>query len=492
MSLARFKNSYRRPALLFLVTCLLAPVAFSQSPRTQPGKTAIPAAVRAEFLHAWNGYKKYAWGHDDLKPLSKGYHDWYAEPLLMTPVDALDTMILMGLKDEATDTKNYIIKNLSFDKDISVQNFEVTIRLLGGLLSSYQLTGDKRLLTLAEDLGNRLLPVFESPTGLPYRYVNLKTGKVRDPKTNPAEAGTLLIEFGTLSKLTGRPIFYEKAKRALVAIYKRRSAIGLVGTWIDVETGEWKDTDSHISGAIDSYYEYLLKCWLLFDDEDCKQMWLDSIAAINKYLPDKINQVNRDFKRVVDPQLWYGHADMNSGKRTATAYGALDAFFPAVLALSGDLERAKRLQKSSMKMWELHGIEPEEIDYRTMKVTYPGYPLRPEIVESTYYLYHYASQEAPTRSRGTSGARPLNRRDADVYLRMGQQLFRDFVEHCRTDEGYAALKSVVTREKTDSMQSFLFAETFKYFYLLFAPAKTLDFNKVIFNTEAHPIRRTRK
>ena len=489
MFVAKFKNACRRSALLLLLTCLFAPVAFPQSSRTQPNKSPTPAAVRAEFLHAWNGYKKYAWGHDDLKPLSRGYHDWYAEPLLMTPVDALDTMILMGLKDEATDTKNYIIQNLSFDKDISVQNFEVTIRLLGGLLSSYQLTGDKRLLALAEDLGNRLLPVFESPTGLPYRYVNLKTGKVRDAKTNPAEAGTLLIEFGTLSKLTGRPTFYQKAKRALVAIYKRRSAIGLVGTWIDVETGEWKDTDSHISGAIDSYYEYLLKCWLLFDDEDCKQMWLDSIAAINKYLPDEIDETKRDFKQVSDPQLWYGHADMNTGKRTATAYGALDAFFPAVLALSGDLERAKRLQKSSMKMWELHGIEPEEINYKTMEVTYPGYPLRPEIVESTYYLYHYASQKAPVPGRGTTKVSPLGSRA--VYLRMGDQLFRDFVKHCRTEEGYAALKSVVTKEKTDSMQSFLFAETFKYFYLLFFE-RAVNFNKVIFNTEAHPIRRTWK
>ena len=89
-----------------------------------------------------------------------------------------------------TATRTYIMQNLSFDKDIYVQNFEITIRLLGGLLSSYQLTGDKRLLALAEDLGNRLLPVFESPTGLPYRYVNLKTGKVRDARTNPAEAGT--------------------------------------------------------------------------------------------------------------------------------------------------------------------------------------------------------------------------------------------------------------------------------------------------------------
>jgi mannosidase alpha-like ER degradation enhancer 2 len=388
----------------------------------------------------------------------------------MTPVDALDTMILMGLKDEATSTRNYIAQNLSFNKDIYVQNFEITIRLLGGLLSSYQLTGDKRLLSLADDLGNRLLPVFESPTGLPYRFVNLKTGKVRDAKTNPAEAGTLLIEFGTLSKLTGRPVFYDKAKRALVEIYKRRSPLGLVGTWIDVETGKWTNGDSHISGAIDSYYEYLLKCWLLFDDQDCRRMWLDSVAAINKYLAAEV-------RRGSGFELWYGHADMNTGARTATTYGALDAFFPAVLALSGDFKRAARLQQSSLKMWRQHGIEPEEINYQTLKVESPGYPLRPEIVESTYYLHHYA-QVAGRKAAAAN------------YRQQGQRMFQDFVKYCRTEAGYAGLESVLTKQQSDSMPSFLFAETFKYFYLLSASPKTLNFDKVIFNTEAHPIRRT--
>ena len=422
----------------------------------------LAAEVKAEFLHAWNGYKKYAWGHDDLKPLSKTHHDWYPQPLLMTPVDSLDTMILMELNDEAAATKHYILDNLSFDKDIEVQNFEITIRLLGSLLTNYQLTGDKRLLNLAEDLGKRLLPVFNSPTGMPYRYVNLKTGKVSKPVSNPAETGTLLIEFGTLSKFTGNPIFYEKAKRALVETYKRRSKIGLVGEWINVETGEWTNTDSHISGAIDSYYEYLLKCSLLFGDQDCKQMWTDSITAIQKHLADAKNDVT-------GKELWYGHADMNTGARRATTYGALDAFFPAVLALSGDLKDAKLLQDSSFRMWQHAGVEPEEFDYRARTITSPGYPLRPEIVESTYYLYHYTKDEK--------------------YMRMGEQLWHDFVKHCRTDVAYAALKSVVTKEKADSMQSFLFAETFKYFYLLFASPKTLDFDKVIFNTEAHPIRK---
>src|ERR1051326_5683907 len=328
-----------------ICTLCLVTVAWPAFAQTAVTRNQRANEVRREFLLAWNDYKRYASGHDDLKPLSKTYHDWYAEPLLMTPVDALDTMVLMGLKGEASATREYIATHLSFDKDISVQNFEITIRLLGGLLSIYQMTGDKRLRNRAEDLGNRLLPVFNSPTGLPYRYVNLRTGAVRGNVTNPAEAGTLLIEFGTLARLTHRQIFYDKAKRALVEIYNRRSSIGLVGTWINVETGKWTDTDSHISGAIDSYYEYLLKCAILFDNKDCRRMWDESIKAIHKYLAPEVSRyAYRGGPAVAGwiPELWYGHADMNSGQRTATVYGALDAFFPAVLALSGDLRRARR------------------------------------------------------------------------------------------------------------------------------------------------------
>src|SRR5262245_39371201 len=282
--------------------------------------------VKSEFLHAWTGYKKYCWGHDDLKPISKTCRDWYGAPILMTAVDSLDSLYLLGFKNEADETREYIAKNLSFDKDISVQNFEITIRILGGLLSSYQMSGDKRLLDLADDLGKRLLPVFNSPTGMPYRFVNLKTGATRDPVSNPAETGTLLIEFGTLSKLTGKPVYYEKAKRALVETYNRRSPIGLVGENINVETGKWTNTDSHVSAAIDSYYEYLLKCAVLFGDKDCHSMWEDSITKINTYLADE-SAVERKASTRNQPligDLWYGHADMNTGKRTATTTGALD------------------------------------------------------------------------------------------------------------------------------------------------------------------------
>ena len=426
---------------------------------TNAQKTEMADRVRQDFLHAWSGYKQYAWGHDELRPLTKSYRDWYASSLLMTPVDALDTMVLMGMTDEADKDRELIDKQLSFDKDIYVKNFEITIRLLGGLLSSYQLTGDKRLLELADDLGTRLLPAFNSPTGMPYVFVNLKTGATRGVESNPAEIGSLLIEFGTLSKLTHKPVYYEKAKRALVEVYDRRSPIGLVGSSINIETGKWTDPVSHISGGIDSYYEYLLKCSILFGDKDCEQMWKTSIAALNKYVADQTPN-----------GLWYAQVNMNTGAKVSTHYGALDAFFPAVLALSGDLTRAEQLQNSSYKMWTTWGIEPEEFDYSTMKITYPGYELRPEIIESTYYLYFFTGK-------------PL-------YLDMGKTFADSLEKYCRTDTGFAALVSVETKQQRDDMESFFLAETLKYLYLLYAPKSTLDLHRVVFNTEAHPMQRT--
>jgi glycosyl hydrolase family 47 len=141
-----------------------------------------------------------------------------------------------------------------------------------------------------------------------------------------------------------------------------------------------------------------------------------------------------------------------------------------VLALSGDVTRARQLESSCFTMWTLCSIEPELLDYRTMKVLNPGYALRPEIVESAYVLRHVSGDPAS--------------------LLMGRRFFRDLVAYCRTDNGYTTLKSVVSKEKGDLQHSFFLAETLKYLYLLFRPAPALAGNDVVFNTEAHPLRRT--
>ncbi|MFO7768027.1 MAG: GH92 family glycosyl hydrolase, partial [bacterium] len=383
-----------------------------------PDRELLAREVRDAFLHAWEGYRRYAWGHDDLRPLSRTAADWHSESLFMTPVDAFDTMVLMGLEEEAERAKSLILGGLDFDHDLDVQVFEITIRLLGGLISAYQLDGEEGFLELAVDLADRLLPAFDSPTGMPYTRVNLRTGEVRWPVNNPAEIGTLMLEFGTLSKLTGDPVYYRKAKGAVTGLFERRSDIGLVGTTIDVESGQWQDTASHISGRIDSYYEYLLKAWKLFDDEDFRIMWEESIEAVNTHLAE-----------TRPTGFWYGQADMHSGDRIGTRFGALDAFMPAVLALGGDVERARRLQESCYLMWTAHGIEPESMDYTTLEIRSPVYLLRPENIESAYYLF-----------RLTGDPR---------YLEMGETMFRSIQEVCRVEAGYAEVADVRTGELRD-------------------------------------------
>lgn len=446
-------------SVLILVTACNKPSPPKPKNSNQINKAAMALKVKKAFLHAWYGYKKYAWGHDELKPISKGYHDWYKTSLYMTPVDAFDTMELMGLTVQADSDKALILKNLNFDQDFYVSTFETTIRMLGGLLSAYQLNKDPGFLKLAKDLGNRLLPVFNTPTGMPYEYVNLKTGAVKGDVNSSAEIGTLILEFGTLSKLTGDPVYYNKAYKALVTLYNHRSPIGLVGTTINVKTGKWVNTDSHVSGGIDSYYEYLIKGARLFHNQKMMDMWQTSLKAINKYLRDSTST-----------GLWYGHVNMFTGKRISTHFGALDAYFPAVLALGGDLKDAKALEASCYKMWHTFGIEPEVIDYSNMTAVVKDYVLRPENLESAYYLYHYTHNP--------------------VYLERAKDMFDSIVKYCRTPAGFASLKNVETKEKMDDMESFFLAETLKYPYLIFAPDSTLDFDHVIFNTEAHPLRNT--
>ncbi|HEX6101240.1 MAG TPA: glycoside hydrolase family 47 protein [Thermoanaerobaculia bacterium] len=437
-----------------VVFLLLFPILASAQLRSD---AEMQQRVRGALLESWKAYVQYAWGYDELQPLSRSGKNWHAESLLMTPVDSYDTLVLLGAKEEAEQARKLIVERLSFDKDISVKNFEITIRLLGGLLSAYELSGDERFLRLADDLGTRLLPAFDSPTGMPYMYVNLKTGKTSGAKSNPAEIGTLFLEFGTLAKLTKKRVYYDKAKKALVALYDRRSKLGLVGEEIDVETGKWVSTQSHVGGGIDSYYEYLLKGWLLFGDRDCRRMWRTSVRALNKHLAES-----------APSGLWYGQVDMHTGKRTAPEFGALHAFLPAVLALGGDLDRARRLEDACFKMWNLHGIEPEVLNYREMKVVHAGYPLRPEIMESAWTLYVHTGDRR--------------------YQEMGRAFFEGLVRHCRTEAGYTTLKNVVTKEKGDLMPSYFLAETLKYLYLLFAP-EALNHKDVVFNTEAHPFRR---
>jgi hypothetical protein len=443
----------RTIALALMLACL-ASTAAPQEVTTEQ----LANRVRAEFLHAWQGYKKYAWGHDAYKPLSKTSEDWYGVPFYVTAVEALDAMTLMRLDEEADSTREFLATHLSFDKDVTVPTSEFATRLLGALIANYQLSADKRLLTLADDLGTRLLPAFVSPTGIPYREVNLKTGAVRGEVNRPSDVGTLLAEFGALAMMTGKPAYFNHAKIALLQLYEHRSSIDLVGEGIDITTGEWTKTESHLGAGIGSYYEDILKCVYLFDDADCRQMWQTHYAAINQYLLDSSAT-----------GFWYGHAEMNSGKRTKTSSGVHDASFPAAQALYRDTDRAERTMQSCYSIWTKMGIQPELYNYATGTVEKPGYSLNPEILESAYTLH---------RATGNP-----------VYLHMGKAFLDSLMTYCKTDEGYAGLTSVLTKNKMDRLDPWFFAGTMKYLYLLFSTPDVLDFSRVIINSKGHPIRK---
>ena len=197
-----------------------------------------------------------------------------------------------------------------FDVDGEVSVFETEIRLVGGLLSAHHACGDPVLLAKARDLADRLLPAFDTPTGMPYRYINLKTGAVRDPATNPAETGTHIAELGTLSKLTGDRRYYDAAKRALTAMYERRSKIGLLADKIDVRTGEWLSRRATIGPPSDSFYEYCWDGWQLFGDAECKAMYDTLTAAIVQHQAQHSGG-----------HLWFVDVDFETGKRAVDRAG---------------------------------------------------------------------------------------------------------------------------------------------------------------------------
>ena len=125
--------------------------------------------------HAWSGYEKYAFGSDELKPISRTARNWIShEGLAATLIDSLDTLKIMGLDSEFDRAVDHLLSRVNFDQDADVSFFETTIRVVGGLLAAYDLSQDKRLVKKAAEVADRLMPAFEGQNGLPHAIVNLK------------------------------------------------------------------------------------------------------------------------------------------------------------------------------------------------------------------------------------------------------------------------------------------------------------------------------
>lgn len=421
--------------------------------------------VKTEMLRSWNAYKKYAWGKDVLLPLSKQGYDWYEDSLGISPYDAYSSLKVMGFDEEADEIEQYALSK-NWDKDVSVQVFEVNIRILGGLLSMYEYTQNPEILAKTIDFADRILPAFDSPTGLPYHSINLKTGEVSGDKgqgtgeqINVAQAATYLFEFGILSYYSKDPKYYQAAKLATKAIYDRRSEIGLPGEHINVKTGEWVGTKwHHLQAGVDAYYEYMYKSWMIFPDPEIKGIWDDSIQKINQYLTD-------DF----EGKRFYSIVDMETGEMLKRSVSLYDAFFPAIQAISGDVENAEKNQHTWHWVWNKYGLLPTRYHYGEDRIEYPNSELNPEIIESAYYLHQITGKSE--------------------YIDMVKTYWRDINACCRNDVAYHAVYDVVTMKERDYLATYFYAETMKYFYVAFAGKNKFDFDEHVFNTEAHTFRR---
>ncbi|KAJ5109767.1 hypothetical protein N7532_002412 [Penicillium argentinense] len=380
---------------------------------------------------------------------------------------------------------------------------------------------DGQLLRLADDLARRLLPAFYTDTGLPYPRVNLRHGipfyensplntkygnkkeKEKDKKrkyaymsssditeTCSAGAGSLVLEFTVLSRLTGDGRFEELAKRAFWAVWARRSEIGLVGFGIDVESGKWVGPYSGIGAGIDSFFEYAFKSHVLLSEGERPNFNSSSPWSIldDHYLPltqdqhsaDAFLQVWEDSHASINRHLYRGEGyqhphlvvgDVATGATRAFWIDSLSAYYPGLLALDGKVDEAIQIHLLTTAVWTRYSALPERWNVATGDIDsgLSWYGGRPEFIESTYYIYR--STQDPW------------------YLHVGEMVLRDLKRRCWTQCGWAGLRNVQTGEMIDRMESFFLGETAKYMFLLFTPDHPL--NKIdapwVFSTEGHPL-----
>ena len=351
---------------------------------------------------------------------------------------------------------------------------------------------DGLLLELARDIGDRLLPAFNTKTGIPYGTVNLISGIPKDETTvaSLAGGGTLSLEMELLGRLTGNKEYGRAAKLAARALWMRRSPRGLLGKHICTHRGDWSETLSGIGSNSDSFYEYLIKHHILFPED--ADFWLQLVAAYGG-----LHNESRHGE-------WYGDVDMSSGRLGHGAprkvLEALMAFYPGMQTLLGEITPAARTLNSFFLVREYLGFLPERFHYGSWNVENGGakHLLRPELLESAYFL-HRSSKGFQQQFR--SG---LNRSISDTsgWIWSGDFALHAIEKLTRTECGYASLRDVsadtsgkINADKNDvrllnEMPSYFLSETLKYLYLLFDDKNILHTDEErdwIFTTEAHPI-----
>ncbi|KAF5356345.1 hypothetical protein D9756_004408 [Leucocoprinus leucothites] len=498
-------------------------------------------AVVEAFRHSWLAYEQDAMGADEYHPLSHQGSNFSSHGSVgYMVIDAIDTMYLMGLKEEYQRARSWMATQHTFDRDGNFNTFETTIRILGGLLSIYHLTKDRLYLDKATDLANRMLPVFDTPSGLALSMANLGLQQaVDDPGSagliSTAEATTLQLEFRYLSHLTENPIYWDKAEKAMRVLRAAKQPSNLVPIYMNANSGLFIDSEIRLGSRGDSYYEYLLKQYLQTNKTEhvYREMYDAAMQGIHDKLLVKgvkkgltftaelIPTHSQAAKEYVYPSRFISPPSKRFRKYTLQRkQDHLVCFLGGSLML-GATTAGTRVEKVSRPPREHQLTNGGKRDWQT------GYELIETCVDthntatglSPEIAYFYSPEEAERRGaeikadwyikNARPGAWPVY--DARYILRpetvesiflayrltgnsryrkIGWRIFQSIEKHCRLDEGgYSSILNVddVNSKKDDKMETFWLAETLKYLYLLFEDESVIPLDKYVFNTEAHPL-----
>ncbi|TCD69473.1 hypothetical protein EIP91_007599 [Steccherinum ochraceum] len=500
--------------------------------------------VKVAFLRAYKGYRRYAFPHDELKPVimrgGDNLNGWG-----LTMVDALDTMWIMGLQDEFQEALPFVA-NMTFALDEAkfAPFFETVIRYLGGLLSAYALSNETVLLDRADDLGTKLLPAFNTTSGLPANGVNTVTGEMSFgwlPGTVMlSEVASCQMEYKYLAHLTGRSEYFEKVERAMNVIRRTSVRGGMLPTQLHIVSGAALNHMFSVGAFADSAFEYMLKQWLLSSRVESKalNLYLRSVSAILENLlylsPTRHLLYVTDAETTTDPPT------------PSRRFEHLSCFLPGLLALGAHTLPPSALSPRDRELhlwaaeglantcWILYreqeaGLGPDEVEFHNTQFKYDdGNPSVGYVKEKRRkregllagrWMEHVKEWESAGRPGGVppgvkdpkpvmKGLRDYANKRREYFLRpeavesfylmwrttgdrkwreRGWDVFQAIELRTRTPTAYASLMNVqqVPSQRLDEMPSYFLAETLKYLYLLFREDDPIPLDRWVFNTEGH-------
>ncbi|XP_077600373.1 mannosyl-oligosaccharide 1,2-alpha-mannosidase IA [Stigmatopora nigra] len=447
------------------------------------------AKIKEMMKHAWDSYRRYAWGSNELRPVSKQGHssNLFGSIKGATIVDALDTLHIMEMFEEFDAATEWVEKNLDFNVNAEVSVFEVNIRFVGGLLSAYYLSGKEVYRRKAVELGEKLLPAFKTPTGIPWALLNLKSGIGRNwpwasgGSSILAEYGTLHLEFMHLSKLSGNPEFAQKVMNIRKVLNRLDKPQGLYPNYLNPNSGQWGQHHVSVGGLGDSFYEYLLKAWLMSDktDEEAKKMYYDALQAIES------NLIRKSSGGLTYIAEW-------KGGLLEHKMGHLTCFAGGMVALGADgapddktghqMEQAAEIARTCHESYTRTALKlgPEAfrfdggVEAIATRQNEKYFILRPEVIETYMYMWRFTHDPK--------------------YREWGWEAVEALERHCKVEGGYSGVRDVYAASPNHDnvQQSFFLAETLKYLYLLFSDDDHVSLEHWVFNTEAHPLPIIRK